>query len=258
MKSAALMIALFTADVSIVPAVSRAGSVEGCCEVTELSFCDTLTEAQCDVIEGQFMGPGLSCGPDGFCVEPTPASTATGSVMSTATATSTFPTPTATSTQPAEGCCEFTEIGECQTLTKEQCESFDGQFMGPQLACLPPGFCQEPPPSPTPTFTRTSTRTASPTWTSTATSTHSATATGTPQPDGAACTTPAQCVSTFCEDGVCCDRSCDGLGESCSVPGHIGECTAVAPVPAASSTGLVAMLLVVCAAALFALRRMMT
>ncbi|MBL9023868.1 MAG: hypothetical protein JNL21_16860 [Myxococcales bacterium] len=34
-------------------------------------------------------------------------------------------------------------------------------------------------------------------------------------PNGAPCTGPDQCASTFCSDGVCCDRPCDGVCEAC-------------------------------------------
>jgi MYXO-CTERM domain-containing protein len=54
---------------------------------------------------------------------------------------------------------------------------------------------------------------------------------------------------------VCCDTSCAQPLEQCNQPGQIGTCTmAAAPVPAASSTGLIAMLAALMVAAFVALR----
>ncbi len=63
------------------------------------------------------------------------------------------------------------------------------------------------------------TPTATPTATATATPTH------TPRPNGADCTTPSQCASTFCVDGVCCDTICDQVNEFCNLPASPGTCT---------------------------------
>lgn len=59
-------------------------------------------------------------------------------------------------------------------------------------------------------------------------------------PDGSSCTTPSQCSSTFCVDGVCCDSSCTAPDARCDIPGREGTCLAVnpAPAPALSGTGL--------------------
>ncbi len=56
-------------------------------------------------------------------------------------------------------------------------------------------------------------------------------------PDGSSCTTPSQCASGFCEDGVCCDRPCTGPNESCDIPGREGTCLAVSPAPAPVLSG---------------------
>jgi hypothetical protein len=44
---------------------------------------------------------------------------------------------------------------------------------------------------------------------------------------GSACnaTTPGDCKSGYCVDGVCCDRACDGVCERCDLPGKVGTCT---------------------------------
>jgi hypothetical protein len=44
---------------------------------------------------------------------------------------------------------------------------------------------------------------------------------------GNLCNGPADCSSTFCVDGVCCNEKCDGLCEKCNLPGHLGVCTAL-------------------------------
>ena len=47
----------------------------------------------------------------------------------------------------------------------------------------------------------------------------------------------AECGSTFCRDGVCCDSSCDASNEFCALRGFEGTCVAVAlPSMTASST----------------------
>jgi hypothetical protein len=56
------------------------------------------------------------------------------------------------------------------------------------------------------------------------------------------CTSGAECASTFCVDGVCCDSACDGSCEACNLTGKEGTCTAVkgapiAPRAACPSTG---------------------
>ncbi len=44
------------------------------------------------------------------------------------------------------------------------------------------------------------------------------------------CTLASECKSGFCVEGVCCDRACDGVCESCALAEAPGVCT---PVPAA-------------------------
>src|SRR5688572_18258675 len=46
--------------------------------------------------------------------------------------------------------------------------------------------------------------------------------------NGTACNAGAECTSGHCNDGVCCDATCDGLCEKCNLPGTVGRCM---PVP---------------------------
>jgi hypothetical protein len=56
-------------------------------------------------------------------------------------------------------------------------------------------------------------------------STASSGGTGT-TPDGDPCTTPNECTSGFCTDGLCCASACDGTCEACNVVDSEGTCTA--------------------------------
>jgi hypothetical protein len=42
--------------------------------------------------------------------------------------------------------------------------------------------------------------------------------------NGSACSSGAECISTWCVDNVCCDASCGGLCEACDLPGNEGTC----------------------------------
>src|SRR5260221_6331855 len=42
------------------------------------------------------------------------------------------------------------------------------------------------------------------------------------------CTSPTQCASAFCVDGVCCNTACDGPLEQCNLPGERGTCVSAA------------------------------
>lgn len=53
---------------------------------------------------------------------------------------------------------------------------------------------------------------------------------------GQACTTTADCELGSCVDGVCCDRPCDGVCESCNEPGAVGICTTIAGKPRGART----------------------
>jgi hypothetical protein len=108
---------------------------------------------------------------------------------------------------------------------------------------------------PNPNQTSTATATGTATSTSTATATATDTPTAGPVPQGGACSTPSQCSTLNCADGVCCDTACDQPGEQCNLPGQVGTCAnAAAGAPAASNTGLLMMLGVLIGAAFVAMR----
>lgn len=117
-----------------------------------------------------------------------------------------------------------------------------GMVCRPGEGCL----CVLRQPSSTPTTTPTETPTPTPT----------VTPTETKVPQGGSCTTPSQCSTTFCEDGVCCDTACTEPAEVCNLEDQEGICTLVsAPAPAASRTGLLATIVILLAVAAFALVR---
>ena len=43
--------------------------------------------------------------------------------------------------------------------------------------------------------------------------------------NGVGCMAPTDCISGNCVDGVCCDTACDGVCESCSQTGLVGQCS---------------------------------
>ncbi len=47
---------------------------------------------------------------------------------------------------------------------------------------------------------------------------------GCAKPNGALCGSPLDCLSGFCEDGVCCGTSCPGACTSCNLPNSVGTC----------------------------------
>src|SRR5262249_50576959 len=49
--------------------------------------------------------------------------------------------------------------------------------------------------------------------------------------DGATCGGDAQCASSHCVDGVCCDTGCTDQCAACNVAGHVGTCSASAGAP---------------------------
>jgi hypothetical protein len=138
----------------------------------------------------------------------------------------------------AEGICSCSADVQCPTGT----------------VCLLQQFCAVCPPTRTPTLTPTVTQTA------TASTTPSPTETATPTPTGmpgTACQDPSQCSTGFCEDGVCCDRECDGPAEACNVTGD-GVCTsspAAAPVMSGRASLFVIVLLAALGLAAIARRR---
>ncbi len=59
-----------------------------------------------------------------------------------------------------------------------------------------------------------------------------------PMANGSACvaTAPGDCVSGFCTDGVCCNRSCTGPCERCDASGSAGTCSGLTGAPHATRT----------------------
>jgi hypothetical protein len=47
------------------------------------------------------------------------------------------------------------------------------------------------------------------------------------KPNGATCTAKAECQSSVCVDGFCCNSDCSGSCMSCKVPGSVGICSLV-------------------------------
>jgi hypothetical protein len=79
-----------------------------------------------------------------------------------------------------------------------------------------------------------------------------------PRPNGAGCTDPGQCASTFCVDGVCCDAACNQPLQQCNLPGHVGTCSsAAAPAPALTAWGLMVAAILLVSFGAFALRHRM-
>ncbi|HET6149520.1 MAG TPA: kelch repeat-containing protein [Polyangia bacterium] len=48
------------------------------------------------------------------------------------------------------------------------------------------------------------------------------------KPNGGTCTAAADCGSTFCVDGYCCNSACVGTCQGCNVPGKLGSCVNLA------------------------------
>ena len=135
------------------------------------------------------------------------------------------------------GCCqlgeECVEGGDALFMT---CALSQGVFTaGGVCSAMPIGACGPPPP---------------------ATATATATSTPTPAADGAACSTPSQCISGFCADGFCCNEACDSSTERCDLSGREGLCLSSAPAPAASGWALTAMAAALIAIAGLALRQL--
>jgi hypothetical protein len=187
----------------------------------------------------------------------TGTTTETATVTSTATETATT-TETATVTSTATATATSTQTGtasnspsQTPTLTASHTATSTATATATSTASH----------TPTSTATRTSSNTPSQTSTATATSTatNTPTRTNTPMdlPDGATCTGPLQCQSTFCTDGVCCDTACQGPLERCDLPGRRGTCTAQtsAPAPVLSPEALLTAAVLLSAIGALALRR---
>ena len=107
----------------------------------------------------------------------------------------------------------------------------------------------------TATATGTATNTATATNTGTATQTPTATPTNTGIPQGGACSTPAECATGFCLDGVCCNTACNPDFGRCDLPGQRGTCAGVSPAPTLTPRALAVAAALLIGVAAFALRR---
>jgi len=142
--------------------------------------------------------------------------------------------------------CFSTGFFEAQDCFDMLCPSGCGDAVSNSaLPCsVFPGDCTTidgtPVPSKTPTATVTATPTAS------------------PVPQGGACTTPSQCGTGFCANGVCCDSACTGPLMRCNLSGQLGTCaSAAAAAPTLTAWGLLAASLLLASIAAAALRRRM-
>jgi hypothetical protein len=73
---------------------------------------------------------------------------------------------------------------------------------------------------------------------------------------GEPCTTPSQCASGFCADGVCCASACDGALQQCNLPDRVGTCTTIeAPAPVLSPAAFVVAFVVLVGLAGLGVRR---
>lgn len=152
---------------------------------------------------------------------------------------------------PTTGCCTFAETSTAREAAVGVCVETDQATCGllPSAQFIVDGSCEGGlfGTCASPTQTATATITATATHTATATLTRTVTQTPTPTlvPNGGECSTPAQCSSTFCVDGVCCDTICDQPFHTCNQPGDPGVCQAItAPAPALSRMGMLAVIAV--------------
>jgi MYXO-CTERM domain-containing protein len=95
-----------------------------------------------------------------------------------------------------------------------------------------------------------------PTYTATTTATVASTPTATQIAQGGDCTDPAECSTTFCVDGVCCDTECTDPLMQCNLPGQEGTCASTAAAaPALTPWGLIAGLVLLAGTGAWAMRR---
>ena len=109
----------------------------------------------------------------------------------------------------------------------------------------PPVASQTSAPCSTPSATPTATPTNTPT----------ATPTNTGIPQGGACSTPAECSTGFCVDGVCCNTACNPSFGRCDLPGQRGTCAGISPAPALAPRAIAVAAALLIGVAAFALRR---
>ncbi len=254
--SQSIGIILIAAILWVAPDGASAGGGIGCCTIG--STCsDGVGSQACEMSGGAFVDGGTcSSTPNGVC-EPPPTPTpeiaccerdgacsdnaifmicelgggtyVLGGTCITETGTCALPpTPTAT---PNTGCCQLDNSCADNAIFMT-CELSQGDYFPGEVCDAETDNCM-PAPTATPTATPTST----------------------PLPNGSDCSTPAECASTFCVDGVCCETACDGTTDRCDISGSQGECTALNATPATSARALAVMAMLLCGIAALALRR---
>jgi MYXO-CTERM domain-containing protein len=238
------------------------GCVDGASDPGDCStLCANAGFTGCSLFE--FKGTTEVCNAEiGDCGTRTPTVTDTPTVTQTPTVTGTATTtgtPTSTGTATSTRTATSTPTNSA-TATATSTATATGT--GTETATSSPTATATATATTTDTVTATATATATDTATATATATDTGTATATatntatPQPNGAACADPSQCISTFCVDGVCCDTACDQPLQACNLPGEVGTCASTASgAPSLSRTGLLFALLMLSGVALIALLR---
>ena len=119
-------------------------------------------------------------------------------------------------------CCDKACTGACEACNQDGkagvCTLLAALSVDPENRCVAgqycsiEGLCTSPPPPPPPVMMPTQPVTPPPVDV---------------RPMGTACDRNEVCASGVCKDGVCCDRACNGLCESCNVPGQQpGQCFA--------------------------------
>jgi hypothetical protein len=114
-------------------------------------------------------------------------------------------------------CCDTSCSGACESCDQADklgvCTPLPAMMVDPQMLCSANQFCSadgkctSPPPVMRPPVDKPP-------------------VTVDVRPMGTGCDRNEVCGSGICKDGVCCDRACEGLCESCNVPGQIiGQCT---------------------------------
>lgn len=207
----------------------------GACTI-ETFYCFHTTSAVCSAMSGEYDGDGTTCASGLNCgATSTPTAAAVATPTPTESAAEDTPTPTASA---AADTPTATATGAANTPTPSAAPT------------TTPGA-----PTTTPTVAATATSTPQSTSTlgpPTATPTMGVPDTPTPTatlvPQGGDCDDDADCSTTFCVDGVCCDTQCSGPDQVCDRPPDVGVCVTPPQVaPAVSPAGLLVALAVLIA-----------
>jgi hypothetical protein len=193
--------------------VCCASACQGTCKscalpgATTLGVCSNVPaatlEARCPTTATSTCGTDGTCDGNGAC-----------HLYATGTQCAAGTCPTGNSVQTNPRTCDG--LGNCATATTKLCSPFlcDGvsgcktscTVATTTADCLAPNSCQ------------------------------AATLTCGKKQAGASCGTGNECISTFCSQGVCCDKDCSGTCQSCALTGKVGTCSLV-PAGAAPVAG---------------------